>query len=95
MTIGNSIHHNVITYRGDHGQSGTAADFNPDGIFNGNKVFDFNPYHAHTSITAAGRGEATRTGKPSRRKVRSVIALRIQIYQERQTCPQSQQGWGS
>ncbi len=46
MTIGNSIHHNVITYRGDHGQSGAAADFNPDGMFNGNNLFDFNTYHA-------------------------------------------------
>jgi parallel beta-helix repeat protein len=46
ITIGNSVHHNVVTYRGDHGQSGAAADFTPDVMFNGNNLFDFNTYHA-------------------------------------------------
>jgi parallel beta-helix repeat protein len=46
VTIGNYIHHNVVTYRGDHGLSGAAADFNPDAMFNGNNLFDYNTYHA-------------------------------------------------
>jgi hypothetical protein len=36
----------VVTYRGDHGLSGAAADFNPDVMFNGNNLFDYNTYHA-------------------------------------------------
>jgi parallel beta-helix repeat protein len=46
ITIGNYIHHNVVTYLGNHGQSGAAADYNPDVMFNGNNRFDFNTYHA-------------------------------------------------
>ena len=46
LTIGNYIHHNIVTYLGDHGQSGGAADYNHDAMFNGNNRFDFNTYYA-------------------------------------------------
>jgi parallel beta-helix repeat protein len=46
ITIGNYIHHNVVIYLGDHGQSGGAADYKHDVMFNGNNRFDFNTYHA-------------------------------------------------
>jgi parallel beta-helix repeat protein len=46
VAINNYIHHNIVAYRGDHGQSGAAADYNPDAMFNGNNRFDFNTYHA-------------------------------------------------
>ena len=46
VTTNNYVHNNTVTYLANTGQSGAAADFNPDTLFNGNNRFDYNAYHA-------------------------------------------------
>jgi len=45
ITTGNHVHNNEIFYLSTHGQSGGAADWHPDWMFNGTNWFNSNTYH--------------------------------------------------
>jgi parallel beta-helix repeat protein len=59
VTTDNYVHNNTVTYLGNTGASGAAADFNPDSLWNGNNRFNYNTYHAPRVDLArwAWRGE--------------------------------------
>ncbi len=53
ISVDNYIHHNTITYFGNFGQTGAAADckmcpapYDIESMFNGNNLFDYNTYRA-------------------------------------------------
>ena len=53
ISVDNYIHHNTITYFGNSGQTGAAADckmcpapYDIESMFNGNNLFDYNTYRA-------------------------------------------------
>jgi hypothetical protein len=46
VAIGNYVHHNDIVYLGNKGMSGAAADYEPEAMYNGNNLFDYNTYRA-------------------------------------------------
>ena len=44
VTIGNYVHHNHVTFLGEVGYTGAAADYDSEGMYGGNNRFDHNTY---------------------------------------------------